>query len=70
MTLIGLTSAYRDSLRETGRAILPSQLAPTTVDHRSLCMYARERGVSVSDLAPEELATFVHHTPKKRQTIA
>ena len=55
----GLMSRYRESLANTPKPIMPSQLANTKLDLKGLLAYAKAKNVSPASLTEAEKKRFV-----------
>lgn len=59
MTMNGLMSKYKNSLKNTPKPILPSKLLKARIDLKGLMSYAKNKHISPSDLTEQEKKQFV-----------
>ncbi len=54
----GLMNRYRESLKNTPKPIMPSQILKTHIDLKGLMSYAKSKNVSPADLSEAEKKRF------------
>ena len=55
----GLMSRYKESLKNTSKPVMPSQISKIRIDLRGLLTYAKSKKVSPVDLSEQEKNKFV-----------
>lgn len=55
----GLMQRYNESLKNTGKPIILSELPPMKIDYKAMTEYARSKGTRPSKLSEQEKNLFV-----------
>ena len=55
----GLMSRYKDSLKNTPKPIMPSQLTNAKIDLKGLLAYAKSKNISPTQLTEAEKKRFI-----------
>jgi len=67
--MYGQMKRYKESLKNTPEPVLLSQM-DQQIDLRGLLSYAKDKGVSVSELNEQEKQAFVHARNTQRPALA
>ena len=55
----GLMNKYKESLKNTSKPVMPSELLKTRIDLKGLMSYAKSKNISPVDLSEQEKKNFI-----------